>query len=130
MKKIKKLLEIFECFSHEQILEKISGVKLYLQEGSQNLPIDVTDSLQFLKDLEILISSIRSSPRICGLVQEGDKVGIEQLVDTRLEKLLKVDHDGPKLLRADLQRILTEGNLEHYLRVTEFLETIEKVFEE
>ena len=128
MKNIKKLMGIFESYTYGEILQGINEGKMYLQVGSENLPIDVSDSLRFLKDLEKLIGGIVYSPKKYELVKDGENLGEELLLDCRFGILLKGGNEEPKLLRAEMHRILTEDNLEQYIRVMGFVEMLIEIF--
>lgn len=130
MKNLKQLSGIFEYFTYEQIQEKVNEAEIYLKEGSENFPIDVSNSLLFLEDLEKLFSCIVYSSKKYELVQDGKNLGMDELLGYPPEILFQGGSQGSKILRAEMRMILTDDNLVHYLRVLVFVETLIVVFEE
>jgi hypothetical protein len=110
MKNLKQLWVIFEHFTYEQMQEKINEGNLYLKAGSENFPIEISDSFRFLRDFEKLFSCLAKSPKKYELVQKGKNLGMDELLEYPPEILFQGGSQGTKILRAEMRMILTEDN--------------------
>lgn len=124
-----KVFGIFEFYTYEQIQEKISEGKHYLQSGAENLPIDVVGSEKFLNELEELFKFLIQSPKEFELEQNGANLCLEQLFEGIPEKHLHECNYSLKILRSEMQMILTHDNMYLYQSVGEFVDILLEVLE-
>jgi hypothetical protein len=121
---LKDISGIFECYNFEQILDKLDEGKRYLENGEENFPIDLADSMWFLQDLEEIIKDLvysgSSKANVLGDGYLFQSRGKENLTEKHLQDF------GPKYkgLKAEMRMVLTPKNLESYLSVTKFLDTL------
>lgn len=123
MVNLKEIPGIFECFNFEQILSKLSEGKEYLVKGEDKFPIDLEDSVRFLEDLEDFFKSLVYSDREnCNV--ENHWTDLFQVNGIGTENPRCDFYTRFKVLNAEMQMILTLDNMQSYLSVADFLDTL------
>ncbi|MEX2592399.1 MAG: hypothetical protein WD426_06465 [Anditalea sp.] len=117
---------IFKYYNFEQVLNKLHEGKAYLENGEEEFPIDLADSVVFLEDLEELFKSVvyYSNQKKYEMIRNGVIPSRTNINGKMVENHLRDYETRFKVLKADMRMVLTWKNMESYLCVIEFLDTL------
>lgn len=135
MTKIENIFGIFEFYSYEQIQNRIQEARIYLQNGSENFskkvrPLDVTESIMFLRNLDQLFCGlVRSGSKTYQLVHNNISISLEFLQENMTEEHLKSIDIDIKVILGEMRVVLNADNITIYQNVAEFLELFSSILD-
>lgn len=130
MTNLEKIFDIFDSYSYEQIQNRIQEARIYLQNGSESFskkvrPIDVTESIAFLKKLDGIFTGLcKTGSMSYQLVHNNVSISLEFLSQGFSKENLRAYDDDLKMLYADMRTVLNSDNITIYQNVAEFIDTL------
>lgn len=130
MTNLEKVFDIFDCYSYEQIQNRIQEARIYLQNGSEAFskkvrPIDVTESIAFLKKLDATFTGLcKTGSMNYQLVHNNVGISLEFLYQSFSKENLRSNDEGLKILLSDMRTVLNSDNITIYQNVAEFVDTL------
>lgn len=117
MKSMKIIHGIRKNLSYDPFLHQLTKTQAFLERGQREFPIDLKDSVQFLEELKNLYQSSNSP-----LSDTGKRQG-------NIKLIYLVDCSARiNVLKAEMQMVLTMGNMEQYKEVAGFVELLQLMF--
>ncbi len=135
MSNLENIFYLFECYDYDQIRERLSEARKYLENGSEEFsrnvrPLDVTESVYFLNKLtELMEGLVHKGPQRVQITSNGISLSLGYLKENfGSESLRNLDRDL-KILQNNLRMILNGNNIVSYQRISDFFEQVSASFD-
>lgn len=135
MTNIERIFELFEAYSPASCREHIQEGLVYLDSGARDFsarvrPLDVRDSLDFLRALEASLLAIAASEHSAYTLRHRSvTLDLSQLRSHFSRQAIQGMVTNAKIFHSDARTVLNSANIHSYQRIDEFFDLLQALLE-
>lgn len=134
MTNLHHIFQVFDSYKADEINNCIAEAKLYLKNGAKEFsktkrPIDITESVFYLNQLEKLFDHLIHPGDSFHLCKNGVELNFSKLIELSDSKCLQSHDADLKILSVNLVTVLNKDNIASYQKINEFISLLSASFD-